>query len=278
MKNFKLISFLISVILILSLSVCVFAYNGPALVYDEAGILSEDELSSLTEFAESVSDEYKCSIVVAAVNNLNGYSNIEKFADDFFDSNNLGYGQSDDGIMLIICMSTRDYAVLADGRGVDLFTDYGRDYIISQFKSKLSSGNYYGAFKTFINESVKLIKYYNSNGCAFDNYKPSSSDTNRAFSLKGVIIGLLAGIGLGGVPLNRQKKSLQTVLAKANANDYTNGSLRLSVNNDTFVTKNVTRTPIPRDADYKGHGGSGGGSTVHTASSGHSHSVTSGKF
>ena len=88
---------------------------------------------------------------------------------------------------------------------------------------------------------------------------------------------LAAGLLLGGLPLMRAKKEMETVELKRDAGDYIRGKAPvLTRRDDIFLGSDVTRVPIPRESDF--NHSSGGGSSVHTGSSGNTHGGSGGHF
>ena len=252
-----------------------FAYDGPPLIYDEPGLLSSTEKYSLTSAAETISDQYDCSVAAIFVNSINGYRDIMDFADDFYDSNGYGANASKDGIMLVVSMQERRTRLVTGGKGIDIFTDYGLELVENSFLTRLSAGDYSGAVEKYISKCGELMQYYKENGSPVDNVPGSSSQSS--FSPVGLAAAFGVGALTGGLPLSRQKKSLKSVQSKANAADYKTGKLRLTINSDRFINRNVTR--VRRSQDNQGRGGSGfGGSSVHFSSSGVSHGGRSGSF
>lgn len=256
-----------------------FAYSGPPLIYDEPGLLTSSEKSELTGLAEELSDRYHCAVAAVFVNSLNSYRQIQDFADDFYDSNGYGYGSSHDGIMLVVSMAERKTHLTTTGKAIDIFTDYGLEKVEKSFLTKLSPGDYAYAVKSFLSSSEELLKQYSDTGIPYDisGSGANSYSQKKGFSLVGIIGSLFGGFALGGAPLRKQKKEMTSVQVKANASDYKTGSLRLSVRNDRFITKNITRVPRPRD-NNRGSGGFSGRSSIHFSSSGSSHGGRSGSF
>ena len=62
-------------------------------VVDAANLLSESETAELSNRFEEISNRQKLDIVVVTTDTLYDYSPME-FADDFFDYNNYGYGDT----------------------------------------------------------------------------------------------------------------------------------------------------------------------------------------
>ena len=119
------------------------------LLVDEAGLLSEEESSTLINKLEEISQRQKNEVAVVTVNSLEGKT-AEAYADDYYDYNGYGYGENDDGLLLLVSMGEREWAVTTYGYCHTVaFTDAGLDYISSEFRRKLSSGEYAKAFDCF---------------------------------------------------------------------------------------------------------------------------------
>lgn len=278
MKNIKSLSLILLALMLLSFAPAFaasgYAYSGPPLVYDEPGLLTAFEMQSLTAYAAEITDRYDCTVAFALVDSLNGYQSVQDFADDFFIGNGYGEGAGHDGIMLLVALSERKMHQCTSGRAIDVFTDAGLGYIEDRFISDLSSGRYSSAARTFFSQCEKFLGDYEG-GTSYDvgNMPPDAAD----YAISGGL-SLAAGLGLGGLPLIKQRKSMKTVRSKTGASDYGSGGMLLSVRDDRFITKNVVRTRIPRDNGGYGGKGGHGGSTIHTSSSGHTFGGRSGSF
>ena len=116
------------------------------LLVDEAGLLTEEESSELLNKLEDISQRYENEVGIVTVNSLEGKT-AEAYADDYYDYNGYGYGENDDGLLLLISMGEREWAISTYGYShTTAFTDAGLEYIRGEFQSKLSSGEYAKAF------------------------------------------------------------------------------------------------------------------------------------
>ena len=118
---------------------------------DAAGLLSEEEAQNILTKLDEVSERQKFDIVILTVDSLEGATATE-YADDFFDYYGYGYGEGKDGILFLVSMEDRDWALSTHGYGITAFTDAGCDYIAEQFKSSLSDGEYEKAFEIYIDQ------------------------------------------------------------------------------------------------------------------------------
>ena len=129
----------------------------PRLV-DDAGLLDSTEEILLEKKLDEISERQQCDIAVVTVNGLDGKSPTV-YADDFYDDNGYGYGMNNDGILLLVSMEDRDWAITTCGNAVDVFTDAGQEYIVAQFRPDLSDGKYYDAFDCFVQQCCSAGPY-----------------------------------------------------------------------------------------------------------------------
>ena len=100
---------------------------------DSAGLLSEEEAQNILTKLDEVSERQKFDIVILTVDSLEGATATE-YADDFFDYYGYGYGEGKDGILFLVSMEDRDWALSTHGYGITAFTDAGCDYIAEQLR------------------------------------------------------------------------------------------------------------------------------------------------
>ena len=119
----------------------------PRLV-DRGELLTDREESELLSKLDEISERQKMDVVVVTVDGLEGKTAMA-YADDFYDYNGYGYGDSRDGILLLISMEERDWRISTCGYGITVFTDAGQEYISDKFLPYLSDGDYSEAFTKY---------------------------------------------------------------------------------------------------------------------------------
>ena len=107
---------------------------------DFADLLDDGQEEELEAKLDQVSEDYGCDVVVVTEETLDG-AVPQDYADDFFDYYGYGYGEGKDGILFLVSMEDRDWALSTHGYGITAFTDAGCDYIAEQFKSSLSANS-----------------------------------------------------------------------------------------------------------------------------------------
>ena len=115
---------------------------------DEAGLLSDDEADSLLAQLDEISERQNCDVIVVTVASLDGKT-AESYADDYFDFNGYGLGQDRDGILLLLSMEDRDWAISTHGFAITAFTDAGQSYMTDHFLSYISDGEYAQGFQKY---------------------------------------------------------------------------------------------------------------------------------
>ena len=84
-------------------------------------------------------ERQSCDVIVVTVASLDGKT-AESYADDYFDFNGYGLGQDRDGILLLLSMEDRDWAIST--HGFALFPRYGFIfYTFSSVTLKFSTGS-----------------------------------------------------------------------------------------------------------------------------------------
>lgn len=268
MKKFMKVMFFFAVLLFAGGTTTVLAAqnmeNPPRLV-DDADLLSDSEKEELSRRLDEISIRQKCDVVVVTVPDLAG-STSTAFADDYFDYQGYGAGEGRDGILLLIAMEDRDWAMSTHGSGITAFTDSGLSYIEEQFRPLLTDGEYAQAFDEFAGLCDQFLTQA-ATGRAYDSgnlpKEPFPVGRNVLISLGvGLIVAILIVGGMAG--------SLKSVRMQPAASGYVRkDSMNLTEQRELFLYSTMSRTAKPKESS---------GSSTHTSSSGSSHGGSSGKF
>ena len=254
--------------------------GGKLTVVDQAGLLSAEQVTALSEKLAQIGEKYRCDVIVVTAKGLEGKT-AEEYADDFFDYGGYGYGAvpdangttiNGDGVLLLVSMEDRDFAVSTSGYGITAFTDYGIQTDMEEaFLPYLRQNRYYEAFNAYADRCDWLLKTAR-NGKPYD----------VGYYLNGVAVAIAAIIGmlLAFIPVGAMKRQLTDVHQSTDANAYlTPESFRLTQNTDLLLGTHTTRSVhVEPQRASGGGGGFGGGSSTHTSSSGGTHGGHSGKF
>lgn len=273
----KTIAFLTSLLLALCLILPVTAQEY-SYIADEAGLLYQEEVSSLEEKAEELSSLYSIDAVILTVDSLGG-SRAQDCADDYYD--HTGYGA--DGVLFLLAMGEREWYISTCGKMIYALTDYGTQQIGEEILPYLAEGRWYEGFSYFLDALPVYLDAYES-GAPIDGQADYSGDYYHGDQEEIVYyeeeftpyfpFSLLCGIVIAGIVVLIMRLSMNTKRSQHSASVYmTDGSWNLTQRQDIFLYSNVTKTRKQEPPKN-----SGGGSSVHRASSGRRHGGGGGKF
>lgn len=284
-------------ILILSCLLLLLAAPLPALaaqpkIVDEAWLLTEDQVLALEEKAQDLTDRYGMDVVIVTMDSI-GYTDIETYADDYYDHNGYGIGPDYSGILLMISMEYREWAISTCGEAIYCFTDYGIESLFSEMAWYLSEDEFYLALDAYLSAMPQYFEAY-ERGEPIDGYSggydgPGSYEPGTKEDIvyypehkkpsfftvfaTSLVIGLVAG-GIGLLFLRSQMK---TVRRQAGAHSYiAQDTASLTRMQDIYLYSNVSRVARPQDNSH--HHSGRGGSSVHFGGGGRSHGGGHGRF
>ena len=255
----KIISLLLVSLLLAALLVLPASAAADDYVVDLADILTDEEESKLATACRSIAQTYNCGVYIGTAADMReyGYSDIEEFAEAFFDDLELGLGDGADGILLVLSMAERDYDLDSHGRyGNYAFTSHGKETLEAVFLDDFRNNDWFSGFRDYVVRCSEMLELA-GNGEPVD--IPASTRLAASVGLS-LILSLIIAFLICMV-LKGKNKSVRTA---ADADAYVAaGAVDIRIRDDQFIHQTVTRVKIE-----KNHSSGGGG--------GHSHS--SGKF
>lgn len=261
----KITAAVLALLLVLS-AVTAFAESLPLFV-DEENLVSDSQGEELGQRLEEVSRTYECDVVIVTVYSLQGKT-VTEYADDYFDYRGYGQGASGDGILLLVCMQQREYAISTKGKCINVFTDANLRYMEDRFVGYLSDGEYNDAF----NEFVTLCDGFLEQAASGRPYDSDDAD-RQPLSLIWIPISLVIGFVLALIITGAMKSKLKTVRMQSAADNYVRGgSMQITKSSDVFLYANVSKHKRPENNS------SSGGSSTHVSSSGSTHGGSHGRF
>ncbi len=263
----NLISLALAFCLFVTLAITASAESNLPRLVDNADLLTESEERELLSKLDGISQKHRLDVVVVTTNSLGGKTAMA-YADDFFDYNGYGFGDDGDGVLLLVCMQTREWHISTKGYGITAFTDAGLDYMSEQFLADLSDGYYYDAFVTYADLCDNFVTQANA-GTPYDYDSLPKVPFNFGASL---LISVVIGFVIALVSTGAMKSELKSVRRQPRAEHYVkNNSLDITLSRDFYLYRHVSRTVKPQNT-------SSGGSSVHRSSSGSFHGGRGGRF
>ncbi len=226
------------------------------LINDGADILNSEEELKLLEKADKIANKYDINIIM--------YTDNEYIFDSQSTAENIylsHFEEYSDGIIFYVNMSTRDYYFATSGDVRKSISDsYGLAVIEDEVTYYLSDGDYYDSFDEFL----RLVKKFEKEAefglpyCFINPYRTFFGIVVR------VIIAVVIAMIIAFIRTGTQKAKLKTVKPESMAKNYIpKDGFNLTVNKDTFLFRNITKTAIPKSSSSGGGGGgrsrSGGG-------------------
>ena len=231
-------------------------------IFDLTDQLSFDEWAKLEARAEEISLRHGCGVYVAFVEDFTKYyggNDVYKTTYQLYHSNELGMGENRDGIIILLSMDDRDYAMFVYGKNAEYaFNKYGQEQLEDAFLGYFGDNDWYGGASHYLDTCDEYLTL------------AEEGDPVRKNPLPMYLIVVAASCVISGIICLVMKGKLRTVHKKVEANEYVAaGGLTLTKQYDRYTHTTETRTKISSDSDS-------GGST--SSCSGGGGSGRSGKF
>jgi len=269
MKSMKklIVGFILALCVSMAVVPSAFAESG-TYVFDEQGVLSSSEFSTLEGMGADYASNYNVGVYLLITDTMNGKSDPSssernEFARDYFLNHNLGVGANKDGIIFVIAVKSRDYVTVKhfNDSSVDPFSNNAVDALEENVTSYLKDNDWYGGSRAYYNTVGDQLSYFAATGKQWTEPDPL-----------GLLLKILATLGIpaavAGSVVRGEKEAMKTAREASEASDYLDrSSFHLTGSHDDFVNTSLAAVPIPKN-ESKGGGwsnmgggfsGSGGG-------------------
>lgn len=230
------------------------------LIYDEAGLLDEEERALLEGMANRLGPKRETDIMIVTSKNEAG-ADVMKMTQDFYDAQAPGYDKPHgNAVILMVDMKNREIYLAGFYKGKEYLDDERLDRIRDKITPDLTGGYYYLAFTDYIKTAHRYM-----------GYAPGVNPDNIFFKwwLQFGVALVVAWLIVRGMVGNSGGKV--TVHNRTYENSSQSGIVG---QHDHYLRTTVTKQHIPKPTSGGGGGGGGGGTT----SGGHSHSGSRGSF
>ena len=230
------------------------------MVNDAAGLLTAAEAENLNARAWELTQQYRCGVYIVTLPSLEGMEAWEA-TEYLWTEYQMGYGEDQSGVILLLSMEYRDYDIAAHGYGNTAFTDYGKEKMAERFLDEFGEDDWYGGFSEYLDCCEEYLRLA-SEGEPFD----VGSDRSPVF---GLAVGILVPLAAAGSVCSYFKSQMKTAKMQKAARAYIDQrGLVLTAQSDHFLRTTRSERYIEPESS------SSGGTTVND--SGFSHE--SGKF
>lgn len=228
-------------------------------VYDFANLYSDSTEKKICSLVSNYIDTYNMDLAIVTISD-NVKGNAQVYAQDFYDYNDFGIGDSYDGVIFLVDMDTREFYMSTSGAAIKMYNDKRIAKLLDSVKSYFVDGDYGDGTIKFIEK----LDYYASVGYpSADGEEPRVTGIARLKMLHwpSIFIFSIAAtafvmyILISNSKLARQANSSRHYLTKAD----------VSKRDEIFMGKTVHHTARVDSSS------SGGGSSISRGSSGRSH-------
>ena len=231
-------------------------------IFDLSDQLSYEEWAELEARASDISQRHGCGVYAAFVDDFTEYgggNDVYRTTYQLYHASELGMGADRDGIIILLSMDDRDYAMFVYGDHAEYaFDRYGQKELEDAFLGYFGDNDWYGGVSHYLDTCDEYLT-------RAEEGKPVRKNTLPIY-----IIVVAASCAIAGGICLMLKWQMKTVHKKAEANEYVAaGGLNLTKQYDRYTHTTETRRKIHDDSDS-------GGST--SSCSGGGGSGRSGKF
>lgn len=226
--------------------------GGMQCVYDVSGLLTYEQWQELEHRAQAISQSCRCGVYFAIVDDYTDYGDGSVYETTYqlYHNSGLGYGLGRDGIIVLLSMEERDYAMFVYGEyGEYAFNEFGQEMLEERFLGSFGDNDWYGGITNYLNGCEEFLAKAEAGEPVSPAYWPRIAMTTA-----------LSCLAAGFVCYCLLRK-MKTVRPGAKADAYvTAGGLQLIEQRDQFSHTTVTRTAIRKESSGGStHSESGGG-------------------
>lgn len=243
-------------------------------VYDDADILTEEEIVELNGKLSAFSEESGWSIYAVTTDHAGGRTS-RQYADDFFDAHSAG---GEDGAALLIDLDNREITISTCGAVIRFMTDQRIERTLDDAFAYVSDGAYKDCFLRMLSGLENAYEdgvpegQYN-----YDEQTGEISRYRQITGLEALLAGLVACI-VGVIVFMAIIGSYRLKFGVSGYDARQFGSVSLSRNEDVLIGQHISHHRIQTSGGGATSNHSGTRSTTHHSSSGRSHGGGSRKF
>lgn len=250
----KLSILLLTVLLAALLAMPAYAQEQLGYVTDDAELLSYEQWSELEALCGKIAEKYQCGVYIVTVDDFTDFGSDDVFevTYDIYHEYTLGKGDERNGIILLLSMYERDFALFVYGDDAEYaFNATGQYQLEQEFLPYFGVDDWYGGFSAY------------ANTC--DNYLAlaASGEPVRENPVFLVMPAIAVSFIISLIICIILRLSMKSVRPKAEAGNYVSGDLALIQRHDQYTHTTETRTKIQSSSDSgsstsrSGGGGSG---------------------
>ena len=251
----KIVSLLLAVCMLALFSGNAYAQASGSLsspVTDSAGLLQDAQIRQLEQMAQAVTDQYAVGVYIITLDDYREVdpAGVYEATYGIYHEYSLGEGAQRNGIVLLLSMAERDYALFRYGdTAVYAFSDYALAQLEESFLDELGSNDWAEGFEAYI---LKCAEYLE---------KAEAGSPVRESPMPGILISWVIALAIAAIVCAVMVGRMKSVRKQSTAANYA-GNLNLTEQYDQFTHRTETRRKIERNQS------SGGGESHSSGRSG----------
>ncbi|MBU5482368.1 TPM domain-containing protein [Blautia sp. MSJ-19] len=235
-------------------------------VFDDCGILSEDEITELNGELSDIYDTYGYDAVLWISPDVGEDEDYRQYAAEFMQDNEIGYGDTHEGMCIFHQPGVRNITIVFRGETQNDFSTKIQDKMLDKCKTYLKADDPFGGYQSLIHDLTAGLDRIAEG----QKIRPMdiSEDSAAGRFLTDLLMAFVIMIIPTGVLTWYQVRKMKTRVQQADASAYTaDGGLELSEKHDIFLYETVSQTAKPKNDDNDSGSFSSGGESFSGSSS-----------
>lgn len=271
----KRILHIFTALMLCSLSITPLSIHAGSDVYisDTYGVLSQAEVDLLNAQAQQISDQYQFGVYAHILYDDASYDDIWGYIEQYYAEQDLGYGNTSDGILFLITQSSQggSYDIyIPAASNQSYFTIDGLDDIQDDAEEGLFEHDYYKAIDTFLDKTEEHLAYYNQHDYPWSSATEGAvyydAETGRSVSGFAVAAGIIIPFVVACIVVAVNASKHRTKHTATDAAEYipSYGQLQLTRHTDMYLYRTQSRTKIHHEESDGGGGGFSSSGGMHS--------------
>lgn len=271
----KRILHIFTALLLCSLSITPLSIHAGSDVYisDTYGVLSQAEVDLLNAQAQQISDQYQFGVYAHILYDDASYDDIWGYIEQYYAEQDLGYGNTSDGILFLITQSSQggSYDIyIPAASNQSYFTIDGLEDIQDDAEEGLFEHDYYKAIDTFLDKTEEHLAYYNQHDYPWSSATEGAvyydAETGRSVSGFAVAAGIIIPFVGACIVVAVNASKHRTKHTATDAAEYipSYGQLQLTRHTDMYLYRTQSRTKIHHEESHDGGGGFSSSGGMHS--------------
>lgn len=271
----KRILHIFTALMLCSLSITPLSIHAGSDVYisDTYGVLSQAEVDLLNAQAQQISDQYQFGVYAHILYDDASYDDIWGYIEQYYAEQDLGYGNTSDGILFLITQSSQggSYDIyIPAASNQSYFTIDGLEDIQDDAEEGLFEHDYYKAIDTFLDKTEEHLAYYNQHDYPWSSATEGAvyydAETGRSVSGFAVAAGIIIPFVVACIVVAVNASKHRTKHTAIDAAEYIPpyGQLQLTRHTDMYLYRTQSRTKIHHEESHDGGGGFSSSGGMHS--------------